>query len=637
MAYRPDIDGLRAIAVLLVLFNHVGFPWFSGGFIGVDVFFVISGYLICSLILKGIDENRFSLAGFYERRIRRIAPAFLVVLLATSALSYQYLFPSELKSFAQTELGALFSVSNVVLLNQTSYFDPIGKLKPLLHTWSLGVEEQFYIVFPILMLALVRWGHRRLKWILWSLTVVSFLLMEYWMRRSSDTAFFLAPFRAWEFLLGILLAVQSGPALDCAWKRNLASAFGLLLILWTGVRYYPGTPYPGWHALPPCVGAVFVIAAGESGTSAVSQLLAWTPIRWIGLISYSLYLWHWPFQVFQTTNNILVPERFPAWVAKIAVIAASLVAAALSWRFVEQPFRTGRFRSSRRVLYAATGSLFALLLWFSAELVYHGGWPPPSVPRSAAYYDFARAAPSVEQLRWNSCYFDPDNFTAGFSPAFCLKDDPTRKQFLLLGDSHAAHSYWGFRTASPDVNISEIAVNGCAPTITHPPWKDGVCDRFSDFIFKDYLLHHHVDTVLLVGRWVDWDVDHLQQTTDWIKQHGMKVVVFGPSIEFDAPLVRLIELAHREHDPHLLARHRVQAPEQMDRRMQTLARDQWHVPYISMYEDLCNRQSLGTAEDASGCPVYGAPSVPLLWDTDHLSPTGGTLFARTVRARNQLP
>jgi peptidoglycan/LPS O-acetylase OafA/YrhL len=633
-AYRPDIDGLRAIAVLLVLFNHVGIERFTGGFIGVDVFFVISGYLISGIILKDIAADRFSIARFYERRFRRIMPALLVMLLATSVLAYVFFFRLEMTSFVRTEVAALVSVSNVVLMHQSGYFAPDGRLRPLLHTWSLGVEEQFYVVFPLLLLAINRWARQYLKLILWLLTLAGFALACSWVGRDSSQAFFLAPLRAWEFLAGILLAAHALPALDQPWKRNVASASGLLLILWAGMTYQESTPFPGWHALPPCLGALLLLAAGETGTSTVGRLLSWQPIRWIGLSSYSLYLWHWPIQIFQTTNNILIPDRYPAWVARVAVIVVSIVAGALSWRFVEQPFRVGLLRA-RLPLFAVNGGLFALLLLFSVGMIVRDGYLPSFAPKPRAYRDFSKVFPYPDQTNWGTCYLDPPDFPAKFAKS-CLADDPMRKHYLLVGDSHAAHLYWGLKTEFPELNISMATAAGCPLLYNVPTFKGGLCNAFTKFVF-DYLEHHPVDTVLLGGRWSSEDADHLQQTIDWIQQHGMKVVVFGPGIEFDTSLVRLLELADRQHDPALLARHRNPGPRAEDKHMQQLNRDQWHVKYISTYDDLCNPQSIGNARNADGCPVYGMSGLPLLWDSDHYSSPGSIFFAKTLRSRQLLP
>ncbi len=622
--------------MLLVLFNHVGLETFSGGFIGVDVFFVISGYLIGSHILEDIRAGRFSMARFYERRFRRIMPALLAMLLVTSCWAYAYLYPGELKNFADTEIGALFSFSNLVLLHQTGYFDPVGKARPLLHTWSLAVEEQFYIVFPLLLSAIMRWARRYLKFLLFLLTAGLFALAEYWTPRLTSQAFFLAPFRAWEFLCGALLAAKALPRLHGTWLRNGASILGVLLILGCGFMYRETTLFPGRNALAPCLGACLVIAAGDTGTSLVGRVLAWNPIRWIGLISYSLYLWHWPIQFFQATNRFLVPDRAPLWHSQFAVIGVSFVVAALSWRFVEQPFRTGLFRGKRVPLFAINGGLFALVL-ACAFLVTHQDLIPHWVPRFDMAQEAQVAVGTVEEMRLGSCFVAADQLASQFQRSTCLREEPGRRQYLVAGDSHSAHGFWGLKTTFPEINFSQFSVISCRPLIPSSGPSNDPCAPARRYLYDDYLSHHRVDTVILFARWEATDLDLIQATVDWLEQRGIKVIVIGPSIEFDAPLPRLLGLARREHDPLLPNRHLMLEPAALDREMKRRARDQWHVAYLSIYDTLCDPPGVDDRATLHGCALYGAPGIPLLLDKDHFSPAGSILFAQKIRDRHELP
>ncbi len=485
---------------------------------------------------------------------------------------------------------------------------------------------------------LTRWARRHLRIVLWSLTLPLFAIACYAAAHDAEAAFYLSPFRAWELLLGVLAAAAALPSLQRPWLRNLAAALGLLVILFAGVFYSESTHFPGPGALAPCLGATLILLAGEHGNSFIGQTLAWKPVRFIGLISYSLYLWHWPIQVFQATENILVPDRFPAWTAKLAVFLASLLAATLSWRYVEQPFRTGVFRGSRTWLFSITGALFAIIFAFTFGVIRGNGWgiPHMPLPPTRAVEDLTKAIPSVEQVPWDSCLFQPESFPFLYKqPGKCLTDDPQRPTVLLLGDSHAGALYWGFKNIFPQRNISLLGVTRCTPTLIA---RNPECQRYSDAIFKDYLPAHQVDTVILVSRWIDWDVDaHMADTVAWLRQHRIKTILIGPFIEFDAPLVRLMELSEREHDPALPGRHRDPDAKLLDDRMRSLARDQWHVPYISLFDDLCQPQVVHGSPNALGCPLYAAPGIPLLYDTDHLSPAGALLFAHIIDQRHQLP
>jgi peptidoglycan/LPS O-acetylase OafA/YrhL len=250
--YRPDIDGLRALAVILVLMNHLE-THMTGGYVGVDVFFVISGYLISANILSDMVAGKFTIVGFYERRVRRIFPALLVMLLVVTLLAYRYLIPSEVEDYSRSLLAALLSGSNFFFWHKGGYFDQ-PDLEPLLHTWSLGVEEQFYILFPLLLVMIRRWFPRKLRPAIIGISVVSFIAACLTVRSHAIAAFFFAPLRAWELLMGTIVSQKYIPSLRGSLARNLASGAGLLLIMVPGFKYDDLTVFPGWTALPPCLG-----------------------------------------------------------------------------------------------------------------------------------------------------------------------------------------------------------------------------------------------------------------------------------------------------------------------------------------------------------------------------------------------
>jgi hypothetical protein len=261
---------------------------------------------------------------------------------------------------------------------------------------------------------------------------------------------------------------------------------------------------------------------------------------------------------------------------------------------------------------------------------------PEYAPKSADYADFLQSNPPGDPYRWATCYIEPGNFKATFSPLSCLAEASGKKQYLLIGDSHAAHLYWGLKNLYPEANISQITVTSCPPIYSPVSWSRVLCAPAHEYIYNDYLSHHHVDLVLLSARWVDSDLNYIQETTDWIKQHGMTPVIFGPSFEFDASLTRLLNLSRRQNDPRLPSRHTRDGMGTLDERMKVLARDQWKVPYISMYDDLCN-PAVADAVNVSGCPVYALPGVSMLGDTDHYTAAGSVVFATAVRKRGQLP
>ena len=286
--YRPDIDGLRAIAVLSVIFFHTGISGFSGGFVGVDVFFVISGYLITSIILKDIKSGEFSIARFYERRIRRIFPPLFTVITFTVVVS-AFLFDSNsFESFGRSITATTFFCSNVLFWKESGYFDASSITKPLLHTWSLAVEEQFYIFFPLLLIGITRFSKNRyLQWIV-GISLVSLMMSIIGVYTHQVITFYLLPTRAWELLFGSFLSLEVIPKLESNVQRNLVSFIGLSLIIFSICFYTESTLFPGVAALAPVLGASFIIHSGKGGASIVKKLLSYKPIVYIGLISYSL-------------------------------------------------------------------------------------------------------------------------------------------------------------------------------------------------------------------------------------------------------------------------------------------------------------------------------------------------------------
>ena len=360
--YRPDIDGLCAVAVVAVVLFHARVPGFTGGYVGVDVFFVISGYLITALLAGEIGAGRFSLLRFYERRVRRLWPALLVVL---DRCLVRLVARRTEGLWSEPRRRVLF-VANILFFVEADYFAGPAETKPLLHTWSLAVEEQFYIVFPPLLWLLMR---RARTWtvpvlaVAWLVSLVACLLAT---SREPEAAFYLAPFRAWKLLSGALLALGAVPP-PPARLRPLMAPLGLGLILLAVFAFTAATPFPGAAALLPCLGAALVVHAGGDGRDLATRLLLSRPIVFVGLVSYSLYLWHWPVLVF---GRLSTTGAFGVG----ATLAASFALAVLSWRFVERPFRR-KNAVSRRSLFAAAAVGSAVASAFGITLDVRDGVP----------------------------------------------------------------------------------------------------------------------------------------------------------------------------------------------------------------------------------------------------------------------
>jgi peptidoglycan/LPS O-acetylase OafA/YrhL len=348
-SYRPDIDGLRAIAILGVLIFHLDKSLLPGGFLGVDVFFVISGFLITSIIRRDIEGDGFSIVRFYERRIRRIMPAFFVVMLAVLIAAYAWILPDEIVPFGKSMRYALFSFGNVHFHSAVQdYFNSDAAHAPLLHTWSLGVEEQFYFIFPFVLLAFSKCckSSRVIAGSLLALLLFSFIACLHKGATSATSCFFLLPYRAWEMLAGALLAYLPISFKRPAWVSAVAGWLGLGLVLASMVVVSETAFRPGVMALGACAGSMLLIFAGASSQSAfsASRLLSWGPVVGIGLISYSVYLWHWPLIAFR---EHYLPEATTSNHAILA--AASLLLGWASWKWVENPFRRPGFLSRRTI------------------------------------------------------------------------------------------------------------------------------------------------------------------------------------------------------------------------------------------------------------------------------------------------
>jgi peptidoglycan/LPS O-acetylase OafA/YrhL len=624
--YRPDIDGLRAVAVLMVLAFHLGVTHLRGGFVGVDVFFVISGYLISATILNDLERSRFSIARFYERRIRRIFPALFFMLIVTSIFACIYLLPTELEHFAASLVAATGSASNIYFWNQSGYFDAPATTKALLHTWSLAVEEQFYIVFPVLLVVIRRLLKERLRLSIVVLAVVSFVISAFGAYKFPSATFYMPYTRAWELLLGTILALKLLPRLRGTVARNIASISGLCLILFAGLKYSSTTHFPGIAALAPCLGAVLIIAAGESGSSVVGQALSLRPMVFVGLISYSLYLWHWPIIVFQRVGSVLMKGASDSML-KVVTLGASLVIATLSWKFVELPFRHGKLKLAGPMLFklAAVAAVVPLSLG-AAMLAFHGlpsRFPSESV-RVASYLDYR----ADNAYRSGTCFISSSYHFDNFDRADCLRQDSTKPNDLLIGDSHAAMLWYGLSTTFTDVNLMQATSSGCKPTLKPSRADTARCRNLMNYVFKEYLPTHHVDTLLIAGRWTDKDLPRLTRTIAWAKNRGLKVVVFGPIVQYDAALPRLLATSIKQNNPALPNLHHVKSYERLDGKMEAMARDRWKVPYISFFKLLCSSGS---------CIEYAGNGVPLQADYDHLTQDGSLFMAQKLRDSGGLP
>lgn len=532
--YRPDIDGLRSVAVLAVVAHHFWPELLTGGYVGVDVFFVISGFLITKIIHKEISESRFSFVDFYARRIRRIFPALFAMLGATLIAGWFLMLPSDYLSTFKASVGTLFFSANVVFWRQmvAGYFAATdASTNPLLHTWSLGVEEQFYIIFPLFLLFLVRCCPRWQVGFLLVTAILSLALAQYLLSAKPVAVFFLTPFRAWELLVGALLAIRAVPDIKINFMRELVAGLGLLAVFIAAVTFNPQSPFPGVYAALPVLGAAAVIHAGTAGSTIATRLIAMPPLVYIGLVSYSLYLWHWPVLVLGKFATAFREDD----ALKISLLALSFVLAIGSYHLIEQPFRSNSVSRARMFGYAIAGSVALLMV---SILGWHFSGYPGRVDAVTRQYDLARAPviPYVE------CDKKPQPCVLGVNTSL--------PRSVFWGDSHMLAWAPGVDDALRRIGESGwlSVYSACPPILGMDSVASPGCQAHNATVLAFLTRHEEIRVVVLAAYWSkyytytksgalvthgaktqgDFFAKSLRQTVESLRALGKTVVVIGP-------------------------------------------------------------------------------------------------------------
>jgi peptidoglycan/LPS O-acetylase OafA/YrhL len=544
LGYRPDIDGLRALAVVPVCLFHANLQAFSGGFVGVSVFFVISGYLMATVIGRGLDGANFSLADFYERRIRRIFPALFVVLFLCSAAALVVVPPRSFQDFGANLNATLVFASNVVLWRKTAnYFDTPSEWNPLLHTWSLAVEEQFYILFPFFLILI--WRFRwRLRFALTALVAASSFLLSVWGTANAPTAtFYLLPMRAWELLVGVIVGFgmmrdhRMNPRRERShWPGGAGALLGLGLVVGSLLWYDREMAFPGVAALPPTVGAGLLVHFGRDQRGPVTRLLGLAPFAFIGRISYSLYLWHWPLLVFLDKYQpfgVLGPAY------RAGVIVFSCLPAYLTRRWVEEPFLRRSTPIHRTAVYSAAAGAGAVLGTFGAFAQTSHGWPQrfPGLASVSIAPQLAREQrdPGWQEFSARGCFVSA---ATAWEKERCFLSRSARPNALLWGDSFAnsyARGFFGNPRAR--FNILEYTSPRCPPIIGYEAASRPQCTEFNGQV-ASILERYDITTVVMAANWIaylkrrkmrQYDV---RNTVASLQRRGLRVVLVGQSPVF---------------------------------------------------------------------------------------------------------
>lgn len=540
LAYRPDIDGLRAIAVLSVVLFHFGIGGVSGGFVGVDIFFVISGFLITGIVHREIERGEFTFSGFYERRIRRIFPALLVVLTLTLAIGFWLLLPSDLVYLGKSTLATILFSSNVFFWRNSGYFEQGSELNPLLHTWSLALEEQFYIGFPIFLLLVYRYFPKFLKYYVLALAFLS-LVLCIWMQSIRPSAtFYLLPFRAWELLIGSFLVVGGLPLISRQWIREILAWVGLALIMASIFFIEAGSDFPGWKALFPVIGAAILIYSGSSGISSVGQILGMRPIVFFGLISYSLYLWHWPALVYIKFLGDLNITKFQAFFG----LVLSLILSIFTYYFVEIPFRRKRETFTKNRLIVGTITIGIALISVSLAVTLRNGFSS-RVSKEVNAIDRQASA----QLKFEStCH---KNFDYAVSSPDCRLGYYNQvPSAVLWGDSHALAIAPAFDRAFQQIGIASylVSYDSCPPLfdlVLVGEYSESCSAQNRKFmVWLDS--NPQVKTVILHSYWISTKYYikteqgmkslvgpgelklHLENTINILRKMGKNIIIVGP-------------------------------------------------------------------------------------------------------------
>ena len=620
LVHRPEIDGLRGIAVLAVMLFHAHTPYISGGFIGVDIFFVISGYLITRILGDQIESGDLSLARFYERRARRLLPALFVMSAISAIIAWIVLSPPALAEFGGHLIGSSLYVANVIYWIQSGYFATKSEHLPLIHTWSLAIEEQYYILFPLFLVLISKAGRWGIVAALTTITGVS-LFLAHWYSQTTihlDAAFFLLPTRAWELLAGSLLTqfecnLTSGNR-RVRWRSEVLAALGLGLCLVSFLVFDAETQHPSIYTVPPVIGACLIIAFGTP-QSVVGRILAIRPVVALGLISYSVYLYHQPILAFtriSLARELLAPE------ASLAILGA-IVIGAISWIWVERPFRIpGRFSSRSIAFLSVSSTIVAAGIGYA--LVLSDGVPARMDSRVNAILDTLKVGGVArsEGIRLGKCHYNKDvvpDLAKFLDTWACLPTGPGPR-VLVVGDSIAADKAWVLREAG--YNVGNLGGAGC-PLVppnnpAEPCWQ--ILTKARKLLYEKA-----VDGVVLGNNWLGVVTEaDLRAIANFWREPGAQIAVFTGMPDFVDFRNRVVKNI-REGVP-------------LDSITYDQAQLEAHERSIALLGDmgftLINSRDLLCGERSRICSAF-VNGLPLVGDSTHLQPEGVRAMAKRVR------
>lgn len=618
ITYRPDIDGLRAIAVLSVVLFHLGFTFIPGGFVGVDIFFVISGYLISKIIYTETENKTFSIANFYVRRARRILPAHASVFAISSVFAVCLLYPSELVSYAKSALASALFSANIYFFEAIDYFSPSANETPLLHLWSLGVEEQFYIIFPLI--AILFAGRRILHKVIVSLLIISLISSIWMLTKDPSAAFYLLPFRAFELLIGCFLALpRKGPTKKSI--HSFAFIVGILFILGAILLFKENMGFPGAAALLPCFGATLVIFGGQRENKLSNILLGNKLFVFIGKISFSLYLIHWPVIVFG--RRIFPLADFYTFAFSALVI--SFILSYLNYRFVEQYFRHARSNVRPIKVFGVALSVICIMALSSGFAIYKSGFQSNLDARTEKALSYLQYDPKPAYLS-GTCFLNPEQDPEEVDLSKCLPNGNDKK-VIIWGDSHAIQFYPGFKETfgARGYNIGALTASACPPIIGIDVPSRPMCKKFNEKAFP-LIVKEKPDILIMSASWnvEEANMDQLENTIKEVNKLGIeKVVLLGESPLYKQSVPILVADKLKAGIPDMTASEELEKGfiDNSENVMSKRFANRNDIEYIPVTKVVCQDYK---------CPLTAPDEAPVHFDIAHLTVSGSRLFAKEL-------
>ena len=614
--FRWDIQGLRAIAVILVLIFHINPTILPGGYLGVDIFFVISGYLILGFVWRDLKKNNFNLTRFYSKRFYRLAPALFVVVFITSIVSYFALLPSEAMAYIQSLFSTLFYYSNFYFYSQSDYFNTAMEFAPLLHTWSLSVEEQFYILFPFILLFTYKVKKESIIYVLSFVGILSLVLSQLSIYYDQNSfAFFASPTRFFQFIIGGLISIGLEKNVFSRPINDILGFLGLIIIGITAYMFTSHTPTPGIYALWPSLGVALVLYSGVNAKY-TTMLLSNPLLKCIGNASYSIYLWHWPLIVFYKLK--ISPTL--SYKEEIGLFLISLILGYLSWKFIEETMRRGYLQKwNVFFVHISINIILGVIVYFAFSMFQFK--TIQYTEKINKYLTYNESG----QFRAGTCFLtSAQNSIKFYKKDECITWEKEKKNYLLIGDSHAAQYYSMMASLlKKNETLTQVTSSACLPILSSK-WGAKKCKDLHKWVLNDLIKEKYFDVIILSMANLDRTTNEdIKETILHMLKYTNKVVFFGPSIEYKQSLIRLLIELPNASDSSMIYKTASNYISilKIDNAMEKFFQMN-KVEYISTFKILCNNEE--------GCRTLTPRGAPIYFDRDHLTEDGARFILKQV-------